>query len=275
MPDWSFRGGANRYDTMGEVVSGSHGTSVTSGLTNVKGSWTEIVASTPFMACCFTILFSGVTAGDFLFDIGFGANPNEVAFVSNLHHSDRQSGQGPTSVYWFPIPIPAGTRVTVRSQCQSGGSKVGYVTIILCEAQFVREPALSRATVYGAATGDSGLVGLDPGGTADTKNSYSEIVASTTYPIRELYIVLGNQANTARTDCNWLIDISVGASLSEQIVIPDVYVSCNAVGDLVLPEVIGPIPVNIPAGSRLAARCACSIIDATDRLVDVGIIGVD
>lgn len=275
MADWSLRGNANRYDTVGDVVSGSHGTSVTSGTTNNKGSWYEISSSTPFMACCFIITFSGVVGGDFLFDIGFGANPNEVAVISNLHHSDRQSGQGPLTAYWLPISIPAGTRVTVRSQCSSGSSIVSYVSLILCEAHLTRESPLGRVTAYGMTAADSGMTGLEPGGTANTKNSYSQIVASTSNPIKELYIVFGNLANVTRTDCNWLVDLARGASLSEQIIIPDICVSCNAVTDQVFPSVIGPIPMNIPAGTRLAARCACSIIDATDRLLDIGIIGVD
>jgi len=40
------------------------------------------------------------------------------------------------------------------------------------------------------------------------------------------------------------------------------------------PPVLGPFPVAIPSGSRIAARAQCNISDATDRLFDVAVYGV-
>jgi hypothetical protein len=41
------------------------------------------------------------------------------------------------------------------------------------------------------------------------------------------------------------------------------------------PNTVGPLPVDIPAGTRIAARMQASITDATDRLMDVIVYGID
>jgi hypothetical protein len=41
------------------------------------------------------------------------------------------------------------------------------------------------------------------------------------------------------------------------------------------PATFGPLSVQIPANTRLSARCQCSITDATDRLIEVALYGLD
>ena len=67
------------------------------------------------------------------------------------------------------------------------------------------------------------------------------------------------------------MDIGVGAASSEQIAVPDLWITATDV------EVIGPvynIPVQIPKGSRIALRSQCNTINGTDRLLDFVLYGV-
>ena len=115
---------------------------------------------------------------------------------------------------------------------------------------------------------------MDPGATANTKGSYAEITSSTSYDTRMLLIAFGGQGNLIRTNCRWLVDIATGSAGSETVIIADLAVGSHNIGDNVLPAYIGPIPVHIPAGTRIAARCQCDITDATDRLMDIALYGI-
>jgi hypothetical protein len=136
-------------------------------------------------------------------------------------------------------------------------------------------PLLHRCTTYGAATGDSGAVSVDPGGSANTEGSYSEITAGTTHNIKSLLIVVGTAGNGALSAANWLIDIATGTGGSEQILIPNLCMGAALQSDFMIPAVFGPFVVDIASGTRLAARAQCSITDATDRLFDMEILGLD
>lgn len=110
-----------------------------------------------------------------------------------------------------------------------------------------------KADVIGAVTASS--VGtLVPGHTANTKGSYTQIVAATSSDCHAIVISL-LCALTSYTATN-LVDIAVGASGSEQIIIPDILV-CSDQWDAYNGANL-LLPVEIPAGSRIAARCAGS-----------------
>lgn len=64
------------------------------------------------------------------------------------------------------------------------------------------------------------------------------------------------------------IDIGTGAAASEVVLIPDLEYEVDLTGNNQIP-VIYPMKVNIPAGTRLAARVAA--VDVTDT-IEVGII---
>ena len=113
---------------------------------------------------------------------------------------------------------------------------------------------------------------VEPGGTANTKGSYVEFAASTTFPIRR--IILGSTVlSTSITNATWLVDVAVGASGSEQVIVPDIPFAAGANQDQADPAVIA-FDVNIPAGSRIALRSQCSITDVNDRRINFALHGV-
>lgn len=275
MPSFPLLEG-QRVENAGANTAVSRGTTITSGAAHTKGStYTTLIASTAFDASAIWIMLDDCPAGnDFLIDIAIGAASSEVIICSNLYGGTSTGSLVYGANYFVPIKITAGTRVSARCQA-TGASQAIRVSALLFAQGFLPGQPLSLVTTYGDATADSGGTSIDPGGTANTKPAtFTEIVASTTYPIRALIVAFGNQANAVRTSASWLVDVAIGAASSEQIIFPNIVLNASSSPDTVLPQTTPPLPVNIPAGTRLSARAQCDIIDATDRLFDVIIYGV-
>jgi hypothetical protein len=97
-----------------------------------------------------------------------------------------------------------------------------------------------------AASWNTGSVTLTASATPHTKGSWSQIIASTsngTTLIR--FFIAGVSVSTA--DSATLLDIGVGASGSETVIVPNMAIGGSA-GSFY------SIPVEIPSGSRIAAR---------------------
>lgn len=86
-------------------------------------------------------------------------------------------------------------------------------------------------------------------GTANTKGAWTTIVASTPHPVSGILLCPSFNAGSV----SYLLDIGVGGSGSETILIPDLHFS----GMGTCPPVT-LFPLGIPQGSRIAARSAAS-----------------
>lgn len=267
MADWPLLQGSH-WNMNGAAAASSALTNVTaSGTVNTKGSWVQLVASTAFHSTAVGLQFKTPgTASNQLLDIGVGAASSETVLIP-----DVLVGMPANVGYWlwFPVGIPAGTRVAARVQ-SSTASMVTTVGFQAMASGFVPSSPLGGCTTYGAATADSGGTSVDPGGTANTKGSWTQLAASTTGVTRAVVLALGNQANTTRTAADQLFDLGVGAAASEQVVVADVYSRQNTAGNF-FPPMAGPFFVDVPEGSRLSVRMQSSITDATDRLIDVAL----
>jgi len=265
--------GIGRVSTIGQVSASTLGTTITgSGSANAKGSYSQLSASTPHDAQAVIIQMrtnlNGMTA---LVDFAMGASSSEVDFISGL------LCQGPRGVftYYLPIYVPKGVRISARAQNSSSSGTI-FVTMMLLENTLSGEPSVGRVTCYGGNTGDSGATSVDPGGSANTKGSYTQIVASTTRAHKGLMMAVNIDKNTATTSADWLYDIAVGGAGSEQIIVPDFWVNQAVSGTNAQTPAQSPVFwLTIPASSRLAVRSQCTTTDATDRLNDVMLIGVD
>lgn len=276
LPYLSTTGSRAEIGFVDETASNSRPQTITaSGSTNTKGSWVEIfggstlaVASNSYGMLVSVCPFSASTR-DFLIDIGIGGAGSEQVLVSNLIASVTATNNTWCHHIYIPIGIAIGTRVSVR--CQStAASATCMVQILLLSGGFIGHTSCRRCQTLGAATGDSGGTQIDAGGTAGTKGSYVQIPSSTTTDLagRQLLIGVGNVANGGRVTANFLLDVAIGGAGSEQVVLSNLHINTGANG-VPLPTLIGPIPVSIPQGSQLSARCNSSTIDATDRLLDI------
>jgi hypothetical protein len=244
---------------------------------NTKGSsFTTLVASTDFDCDGFFIISTGASANvDILFDIAIGAAASETVIVADITQTGATTSASSGNITYIPLYVKAGVRISARSQGSTGGSNV-ILGVILVRAGSSLYRSLSRATTYGANTADSGGTGIDPGADDHAKGSYAELTAAATNPIKALIVCVGDRANAAIVGTTThMIDVATGSAGSESVVISDLITRSTATEDTLMPQWFGPFPVDIPAGARLAARCQSNQTDATDRLLDVTVIGFD
>lgn len=276
MADWRLAD-VQQQETAGANAATSTGKAVVSSGTNhVKGAWVELIAATSFETSWILLqpsLFEAVAPADWLIDIGIGPAGSEQVILANVPFCTR--GNEPGAGTPIPLSIPAGTRIAARAQVSNGGGVAGRTARLLLQlfgSGFAEAPGAQLAVTYGANTADSGGVGVDPGAVAHTKGAWSEIVASTSFNHSCFILGIGNQANSARVAADWLVDIAVGASGSEQIILADLAAWSD--GSRAIHPQRMLLPMKVPAGSRLAARGQCSTTDAIDRTFDVILIGV-
>lgn len=278
MADWSLIGGAQAVEAAGADLSTTNGTAITAGGTaNTKGSWTQLIASTGVAAVNgFWLSFWQYTpSDDFLLDIGIGPAAGEEVILSNLFLAGSHQGAG-ISVF-FPLALPAGTRLAARAQCATA-SAIIYIMAHLMQGSLLTGAPLQLCTTYGANAADSGGTPVDPGTTVNTKGSYVQIAASMSRAARALLIATGRPIATDYT--RWFLDVAVGAGGAEQVVLPNLFVGApqNFGGAPNLPDtfpaILGPYPANIPAGSRLSVR-AQSDKNSGDRILDVVVYGLE
>jgi len=274
MPDFSLLGGANRFESVGPDTADSRGTDVTaSGTINTKGSYVQLTAASGIDAQgIWVILTSGNNAANCLVDIAVGAAASEQDIVSNLMLPVKHNAGAGANI---PIHVALGSRISARAQ-SSSVSDVINIAIQLMGNTLTSSSALGRCTTYGANTADSGGTEIDPGASANTKGAYVQIDGAISNPIKNMIVAVSpSGSNGQLTTAGWLIDVAVGAAASEQVVISNLFVMTNGVHDTINPPLLGPFPVNIPSGSRIAVRAQSDTIDATDRLFDVAIYGLD
>lgn len=101
-------------------------------------------------------------------------------------------------------------------------------------------------------------------GSANVKGAWGELIAATSQRISSLLVVIGNGSGTAR---DFRIDLGIGASGSEVVLVPDLLYS--------VASDVGPstysLPVRIPQGSRIAGRVQCSFASATCNVAIYGV----
>lgn len=263
-------GGYVFTEEAGADESASKGTVVTSG-SSAKGSWVELVASTTDTTALFILSVeyaaTGATIRDFLIDVGIGAASSEEVIVSDLQIQMKQTFS-PVNHYYLPIRIPSGTRIAVRIESNSSSDSIN-VNAHLFAPTFQSNPGYSKTTAYGVSGTDG--TDIDPGGTANTKGSWVELTASTSDAIEAFNICIGSNTNNAHNDIDYLYDLAIGGSGSEEIILENMHVVSS---NFEVSKAPVCVQHKIASGSRLAMRMQCSSTDATDRVLSFSINGI-
>lgn len=269
-----------RMAHVGLVSATTRGTTVQShASTNTKGSFVELSSSTPIDADGFYLFIGGggSSVPCALVDIAIGAAAAEQVIVPNVAFGNLNNRQ--TYAIYFPVPIPAGTRIAARTQAATGSTNNTF-SILLVKGGLLVPGSLGRVVDYGTTLASSRGTVVDPGGSANTKGSYSELTAATTSPIKAILLMVGNgMASGDRTaDADWFLDIAIGAAASEQIVAPDIHVAMDdgATGVPGVPQSPFWLPVEIPVGERISVRAQSDVNTDGDGVRDlyVSILGV-
>lgn len=263
---------SGQSSNVGANTSTSLPTTITaSGSTHTKGSYTQLIASTPFLSSWMIVqAMTNVNGSNNLVDIAIGGAGSEQIIVPDL------MVQGPRDLFAIPLPIqvPAGVRLAARSQAANASHQC-YIEVTLLAAQSGMQPSGGIVDTYGQNTGTSRGTSVDPGGSANTKGSWTQITASTTRRARGFFLLLGGQGNTNTSLGSWLYDVGIGGAGSEQIIVANWAVDVRAAGNVHPQPHCSPFfPIPIGSGSRIAVRSQSTVIDATDRLHDVQIVAV-
>lgn len=272
MGDWPAPVDGQKMQTIQSI------TATADGAVNTKGAWQQVIAATTFPVNAIFFQRRSASANgayEYLVDIGIGGAGSETVLIANIPYSRLTSYGLVTAPILFPIHIPLGSRLAVRCQCSLGGATIGTDTTLMSQGFLAGSP-FSKITTYGANVADSGGTSIDPGGSSLTKGAYVQFSAATALPIKAIIVKPANQANAARQFSGFYIDVAIGGAGLEQVLIPDLIAVSDASPNYpgLLYISYPPIPVNIPAGSRLAARAAANTTDATDRLFDLVLFGV-
>lgn len=261
------------YAVIGKNDTGTTGQDLATfnGSSHTPGAWVELTASSPFDAVGIWVDVTGTASSGrpYMIDIGVGAAASEVVVVPSVYiqHTLREA-----SGIMIPVAIPAGSRISARAQVNNSTTRTITASarlVSVCDN--IPWEVASTVQTYGVNAGSTQMTPCDPGGVADTL-VWTELSASTSHRIRQLsFVVAMTGVNQALSDARFRISIGTGGSGSEVAVIPDVFVFASALADHVVPAAHGPFQVDIPSGTRLVAGVRSSNIDASDRLIDVGV----
>lgn len=256
----------------GPTVAGTLVTSSAS--TNTKGSYTQLIASTSFTTNRIELSSTANAASGngmaALIDLATGAGGSESVVISNLAADIGEAGELIFTAD-FPLAVASGTRVAARFQANVGSRTVRLnVTAIAAGGM----PGMSSFTTYGADTSDSGATGVDPGGTTNTKGSYTEITSSSSALAQWMMAVIAFRGNAQPLSFSWAVDIATGAGGAETVLYSDLRVCEREVLTFRMGYTgrMQGFLTYVPASTRLAARASCTTNDATDRLIDVELI---
>ena len=275
MGDFGLGGWGSDTLEEGFDYSNTRGTAVTSGAADTLGSWVELVsaanndrASTGIIV---HIWSEGGNQAESLVNIALGAAASETAIISNLFvpTSSSSGGIAPYKFY-FPISIPKGQRISANCQ-NAGATQTMYVHIQLVRGNLNDSVQGSGVDTVGAATGTTDGITVNAAGTVNTFGSWTEIVSSSTEAYKGI-VVAAFKIGGSYTNMKETYDIGIGAGGSEEIIVsghflvPNSFEHANHV-------VSDFIPVQIPEGTRIAARVQADSTNA-DAHLDFIIYGV-
>lgn len=242
---------------------------------NTMGGYAELIPSTPFDVdgMLLFLVSQNASINSFITEIAIGSDGSEINIIPGILLG---GGRGNSRAMYFPISIPAGTRLSARTQCLLVGPNLRGVNVFatLFPRNYTRLPMLAtRAFSYGLDYTTTSGIEIDPGAAENTKGAWVEITPSTDQDIRYLILSYDFYSNTTATQARMFIDVAVGANGSERIVLPDLFSQLSTESDTPHPP-FHALPVFIPKGSRIAVRAQSTITVADDRLFRVALIGV-
>lgn len=268
MPDFPIGLGAGRTLTPAHAATQL----LVSGSTHTKTAWVEFITSTSIDAdgVWVSAMNGNSPNHSYLLDVAIGAAGSEIVIASNVLIAQLQNV--PISIF-LPFEIPAGSRISARAQGTNVPTAV-WPRFTLSAGGMLATPPGGRLLTFGAVTATTRGTALT--GNNGSFGSWAELTASTTADVVALWVLVGNNGNSAPVVGNiteLLVDVGVGAAGSEVSVLGPIPIVTTTAG-IMLHAISTWFPCSIPAGSRIAARYWSNNTDATDRKVDVVAYGL-
>lgn len=258
MSNWSLAD-SSRYFSIGTADYSSGGSVVADRAVNTKGSLMELTAATPFDTdLCWvhlhshgTILSGSGTYNFGLVDILAGPQNSEVVIIPNLPQRYGIQVGAILHSYYLPLSIRGGTRLTARSQ-SSFGNQTTRVSMTLGANGLAPGSGYTKVVMYNVNTATSRPTTNVVAGN-DVKGAWAQMGVTTSATRALLAVRWGWSDNSTLPSVDIFHDIGIGPSGSERVLIPDLHFTTIGANGTCNP-VLGPFPVNLPIGTRIAVR---------------------
>ena len=255
-----------RYENWAATPDASLGTSVTAGISNAEGSWTQVASSSNIAQDCYWMhvyVHSGstaTTARNILLDIGVDP-AGGTSYTSIINNIDVGQAPAPSVAgarkFVFPFFIKAGSSVAVRAQ---GSHTTGTVRVA---AVFWGQPSNPENVPVGMFSETIGTVtnsngqSFTPGNTVD--GSWTDL-GTTTNNLWWWQVGVGID-NTVITALYTAVEIAWGDATNKHSIFKTVVLgnTSEAVGVIVDPNLLMNAAYKpVPAGSHIYIRGRCS-----------------
>jgi hypothetical protein len=242
-----------------------------SGTPHTKGAYSDLIASTSGACTMIRLdMYSTATAAadtGNLVDIATGTAGNEVVIAADLNAGYAPPLVSQHLVYWLPIAVPSGTRLSARSQATIASDTVSIQIATFNGTNKTVTAIDTIGTVSASSRGTNVVAGI-----GDAEGNWTTITASTANAYTGLLWSIGGASDTTVLGANGLLDIAQGAAASEVAIVSNVAFSSDS-SENIYQQI--PLPVNsvsIAAGVRLAARIQSSAAGA--QSFDVTLYGL-
>ena len=219
-----------------------------------KGAWAQVIASldndTYGLLICINSNTASTASRNTVVDIGIGTAGNELVMIPDLIAGNATAYLNGGLWYYFPVAIPAGTRIAARSQ---GTVTTGF-RVYVQAVQRPFNPSMIKKASFVDAIGMTAPTGtsITPGISAK-----SPWVSLGTTSRRLWFWQLGAQvssADTAHTAAVVHLDLAVGDETSFQTILQEVTLTTTTTEAAnMTPSTIG-CEFPVPAGSTMYAR---------------------
>lgn len=231
---------------------------------NTKGSWVSLGTLTTDAAALIprlTYLNNNGTDSGVSFDIGVGASGSQIVYIANINLAQPQAvGLAALNIFQHAIPVslPAKTQIWARASCNLASSTptLGASFVSIDNALGVSQEFYGVDTIGASATAGRG-VSMTGGNGA--KGTY----ASVGFALNDysgFFLCFDYALETA--GMKTLVDISIGASGSQVVVLPNIVMGLE-LGFTGMD--LEYYPIQIPAGSNIWAR-SCNLDGSTAKI---------
>jgi hypothetical protein len=236
-----------------------------------SATYTTIIAATAADTCWINVVLAYNGTGRGAVDIAVGPSGSEAIIANNLFiQSGATSRRSPH--YNFPIAIPAGTRVSARSQTTIGSGDNGLL-LVSCsfwDGAFTQMEGCAGVDAIGFSAATTVGTTITSNASANTKGVYAQLIAATSRDYIGYLLAFGTVTSPAGSQY-YLTDLALGAASSELIILPNLNIIWGLGQVAMQPETVGPFFDSIPAGVRVSARCQSSTGGNNMELVLYGI----
>jgi hypothetical protein len=266
VPDWPLEQ-LGRVEFIPDAPNPFTGIQLTGGGTaHTMGAWFAL-GNAPF-DCVGILIFArnNSSATDYLVDIGFGAAGSEQVVIESLYVTGPSSSSR-SKQYFFPLRIPAGTRVSARCQNATISSTLAMGVSYFAET-FKGAPYCDRIVTYGSVRSTSSGTALSAPAAA-AWGAWTQIVGATLDDHNWFMPVVGDQDLATRTAQSHAFEVGIGAAASERRVGPPFFfhASSTALGLAYFANYW----MRLVGGVRMAGRY--SAVAATNLGLDMVIYG--